>query len=335
MAGYGRGCAEPFRFSIGALLWLRIEPSGDRGFMGALELWEIVLIAGAVGLVAIVLLGRRLRRWVVGLPGVAVSVVLMVATGVFVNIVTGVNNSVNDDKAEVEIAEAIQGQLVLGVLALALVVLALFNTIARERQRKSLRDQHQQELDEVRTVNRQEWSEFVGYELEHLLFEIGKILSQPDSAKRSERIGHTKEHAVWAASRYVGRLETQVRACLYRHDETAKILSPTPGLSRGGKRACTRQFGEDDPTYRSIVNDRKPVVMPGISDEEVERDHLDYRGFIAYPIQVQGRDTVLGALVVDSAGPDDLDDMVDVGKVRILAALLSAPLFVQKQASAR
>ncbi len=314
--------------------------------MGALELWEVVLIVGAVGLVAIVLLGPRLRRWVVRVPELAASPALAIATGVIVNVVTRVFNSVNDDKTDVEMGEAIQGQLALLVPALALFVLALVNTIARARDRQSLREEHEQELgrlrdghrqelDEVRKVNRQEWQQFVGYELEHLLFEIGKILSQPDSTKRSERIGHTKEHAVWAASRYAGRLETQVRACLYRHNETAKILSPTPGLSRGGKRACTRQFGEDDPTYRTIVNDRKPVVMPGISDEEVERDHLDYRGFIAYPIQVQGRDTVLGALVVDSAGPDDLDDMVDVGKVRILAALLSAPLFVQNQASAR
>ncbi|MEC9323273.1 MAG: hypothetical protein VYB90_05520, partial [Actinomycetota bacterium] len=58
--------------------------------MGALELWEIVLIVGAVGLVAIVLLGPRLRRWVVRVPELAASPALAIATGEIVNVVTRV-----------------------------------------------------------------------------------------------------------------------------------------------------------------------------------------------------------------------------------------------------
>lgn len=316
--------------------------------MGALELWEIVLIAVAVGLIAIVLFGRRFRGWVVGVPELAASLVLAFATGVIVNVVTRVFNSVNDDNTDVEIGEAIQGQLLLGVPALTLFALVVINMIARARDRQSLREEHEQELgrlrdghrqelDEVRKVNRQEWQQFVGYELEHLLFAVGTILSLPDVPKRSQWIESTKVVAVKAAWQYVGRVQPQVRACLYGHDETAKMLSPMEGhgLCVGGEEACTRTFSENDPTYRRIVTEHKPFVRVGISEDEEQRENLDHRGFIAYPIQVRGQDTVLGALVVDSAGPDDLDDMVAVGKVRILAALLSAPLFVQNQAGAR
>lgn len=327
--------------------------------VAGLELWEIVLIGGAIGVVATVVWGPPVHQWFVRVPEVVASPALAIATSVLASVVENVVDSVRGPENDGGVGEAIRDQLVLGVPALTVVVLALFNTIVRTRQRQSLRVQHdqeidrvrerhreerdrleeghRQELDGVRRVNRQEWYQFVGYELEKLLFATGKVLSLPASEKRSEWIGSTKTVAVTAAQEYVGRRTQRVRACLYGHDETAKRLSPMPGpnLCYGGEDECTRQFGEDNPIYRSIVIDHERVVMLGISEEEARRHNLDYGNFIAYPIQVRGQDTVLGALVVDSPDSGDLDDMVAVGKVRILAALLSAPLFLESQAGAR
>ncbi|XUV44144.1 hypothetical protein ACRDU6_00265 (plasmid) [Mycolicibacterium sp. ELW1] len=303
----------------------------------------LIIVAGAVLLM--VFLGPPLRRWIIRLPEIIASPVLAVATGAIVNVWTNVTNSFNDG---VPIARAIQDQLLLGVPAVSLFSLALFNTIVRARQKKSteqglkeahdqavqqLQGEHQRELQEVRRVNRQEWQQFIGEDFENLLFAVGTTLSQSDPSKRDRWIERTQTIAVWAASQFVGRLQTRVRACLYRHDETQKTLSPMHGLYSGG-RPCRRHFDEHHPTYRSIVNDGEPVVRLEIPEEEVERDNLSYRGFISHPIRVQGQDRVFGALMVDSANPGDLDDMVDLGKVAVLAALLSATFFARNNPGA-